>query len=153
MLGRDKKRGSDSNYANHTLIAPSAQIRGDIEFTGGLHVLGKVIGSITVTGDGGRLVIGESGCVEGEIRVPKVVINGRVEGDVHATEHLELAEKAVIEGNVYYALIEMVMGAQVNGKLVRQGADRKHLPSPDQVRNGDTGAEAKPAAKGEAGEK
>lgn len=154
MLGRDKKRGSDSNYANHTLIAPSAQIRGDIEFTGGLHVLGKVIGSITVTGDGGRLVIGETGCVEGEIRVPKVVINGRVEGDVHATEHLELAEKAVIEGNVYYALIEMVMGAQVNGKLVRQGVDRKHLPSPDQVRNGDAGSEAKAEAKkGESGEK
>lgn len=142
MLGRDKK-SSDTNYANHTLIAPSAQIRGDVEFSGGLHVLGKVIGSITVTGDGGRLTIGESGCVEGEIRVPKVVINGRVEGDVHATEHLELAEKAVIEGNVYYTLIEMVMGAQVNGKLVREGADRKHLPHPDQVKHDKGGQDAK----------
>ena len=133
MLGRDKKT-NDTNYSNHTLIAPSAQLRGDIEFSGGLHVMGKVIGSITVTGDGGRLVVGESGCVEGEIRVPKVVINGRVEGDVHATEHLELAEKAVIEGNVYYTLIEMVMGAQVNGELVREGSDRKNLPSPEHVK-------------------
>ncbi|MDF1779892.1 MAG: polymer-forming cytoskeletal protein [Alcanivoracaceae bacterium] len=143
MLGRDKKT-NDTNYSNHTLIAPSAQIRGDVEFSGGLHVMGKVIGSITVTGDGGRLVVGESGCVEGEIRVPKVVINGRVEGDVHATEHLELAEKAVIEGNVYYTLIEMVMGAQVNGKLVREGSDRKNLPSPEHVKNkSDAGAETK----------
>ena len=143
MLGRDKKT-NDTNYSNHTLIAPSAQLRGDIEFSGGLHVMGKVIGSITVTGDGGRLVVGESGCVEGEIRVPKVVINGRVEGDVHATEHLELAEKAVIEGNVYYTLIEMVMGAQVNGKLVREGSDRKNLPSPEHVKTkSDAGAETK----------
>lgn len=134
MLGRDKK-SSQTNYSDHTLIAPSAQIRGDIEFSGGLHVMGKVTGSITVTGDGGRLVIGESGFVEGEIHVPKVVVNGRVVGDVHATEHLELAEKAVIEGNVYYTMIEMVMGAQVNGKLVRESAERKHLPSPDQVKN------------------
>lgn len=134
MLGRDKK-SSQTNYSDHTLIAPSAQIRGDVEFSGGLHVMGKVIGSITVTGDGGRLVIGESGFVEGEIHVPKVVVNGRVVGDVHAAEHLELAEKAIIEGNVYYTMIEMVMGAQVNGKLVRESAERKHLPSPDQVKS------------------
>ena len=143
MLGRDKKSAKD-NYSNHTLIAPSAEIRGDIEFTGGLHVLGTVIGNISVGSDGGRLVIGESGKVQGEIRVPKVVVNGKVEGDVHASEHLELAEKAIIEGNVYYALIEMVIGAQVDGKLVRQN-ERKHLPHPDQV-NGAKPAESKPAA-------
>lgn len=134
MLGRDKKAAKD-NYSNHTLIAPSAEIRGDIEFTGGLHVLGTVVGNISVGAEGGRLVIGESGKVQGEIRVPKVVVNGKVEGDVHALEHLELAEKAVIEGNVYYALIEMVIGAQVDGKLVRQN-ERKHLPHPDQVNSG-----------------
>jgi cytoskeletal protein CcmA (bactofilin family) len=117
------------------LIAPSAEIRGDVEFSGGLHVLGTVVGNISVSDEGGRLVIGESGKVQGEIRVPKIVINGRVEGDVHASEHLELAEKAIIEGNVYYTLIEMVMGAQVDGKLVRQN-ERKNLPHPDQVKNG-----------------
>lgn len=134
MLGRDKKQ-SKENYSNHTLIAPSARICGDIEFTGGLHVLGTVIGNISVGAEGGRLVIGESGRVQGEIRVPKIVVNGKVEGDIHASEHLELAEKAVIEGNVYYNMIEMIMGAQVDGKLVRQN-ERKHLPHPDQVGNG-----------------
>jgi len=134
VLGRDKKTKKE-NYSNHTLIAPSAEIRGDVQFAGGLHVLGTVVGNISVSDEGGRLVIGESGKVQGEIRVPKIVINGRVEGDVHASEHLELAEKAVIEGNVYYTLIEMVMGAQVDGKLVRQN-ERKNLPHPDQVKNG-----------------
>ena len=140
MLGRDKKPVKE-NYSNHTLIAPSAEIRGDIQFTGGLHILGTVIGNISVGAEGGRLVIGESGKVQGEIRVPKIVVNGKVEGDVHASEHLELAEKAVIEGNVYYTLIEMVMGAQVDGKLVRQN-ERKHLPHPDQV-NGGSGKDGK----------
>lgn len=133
MLGRDRKRSNEGNYSHHTLIAPSAEVRGDIEFSGGLHVLGTVTGNITVGAEGGRLVIGASGRVNGEIRVPKVAINGRVEGDVHASEHLELAEKAVVEGNVYYTLIEMVMGAQVNGKLVRQGSEPKHLPGPGEV--------------------
>lgn len=127
MLGRDKKQSQ--NFADHTLIAPSARIQGDVEFSGGLHVMGTVVGNIAVQDGDGKLVIGESGCVKGEIRVPKVVINGKVEGDVHATEHLELAEKAVVEGNVYYTLIEMVIGARVNGKLVRQD-EQRHLPPP-----------------------
>jgi cytoskeletal protein CcmA (bactofilin family) len=127
VLGRDKKE--KQNYADHTLIAPSAEIKGDIAFSGGLHVLGTVEGNISVANGDGRLTIGESGCVKGEIRVNKVVVNGRVEGDVHATEHLELAEKAVVEGNVYYTLIEMIMGARVNGKLVRQD-EQRHLPAP-----------------------
>ena len=144
MLGRDKKVRED--YRNHTLVAPTAEIKGDISFSGGLHVQGTVEGNISVANDGGRLVIGESGVVKGEVRVPRIVINGRVEGDVHATEQLELAEKAVVEGNVYYNLIEMVVGAQVNGKLVRQG-ERKHLPAPDASKSAVTaGAEGEAAS-------
>ena len=137
MLGRDKKTAattgasSSQDYRNHTLIAPSATVRGDIEFSGGLHIQGTVEGNVSVGKDGGRLVIGESGVVKGEIQVAQVVINGRVEGDVHATENLELAEKASVEGNVYYRMIEMVMGARVNGKLVRLDYERRNLPAPD----------------------
>ena len=45
MLGRDKKTAvttgaSSQDYRNHTLIAPSATVRGDIEFSGGLHIQG-----------------------------------------------------------------------------------------------------------------
>ncbi len=45
------------------------------------------------------------------------MINGKVEGDIHATERLELAERAVVDGDVYYNLIEMAVGAKVNGGL------------------------------------
>ena len=47
-----------------------------------------------------------------------VVLNGVVIGDVHGGEHVELASKARVAGNVYYNLIEMAVGAEVNGKLV-----------------------------------
>jgi cytoskeletal protein CcmA (bactofilin family) len=60
----------------------------------------------------------EGGRIEGEIHTPNIIINGCVKGDVHSSEHIELAAKAQIEGNVHYSLIEMVKGAQVNGKLL-----------------------------------
>lgn len=130
-MRRDKKNAGGQNFRDHTLIAPSARVVGDIEFNGGLHIQGEVEGNITVGEQGGQLVIGESGVVRGEIRVPRITINGRVEGDVNATEHLELADKAQVEGNVFYVMIEMVMGARVNGKLVRLDEERRNLPAPE----------------------
>lgn len=141
VLGRERK--NQSEHGSQTLISPSAEVHGDMIFTGGLHVQGKVIGNITVGQEGGRLVLSESGEIEGEINVPRVVINGRVKGDVRAGDHLELAEKAVVEGNVYYTMIEMVMGARVNGKLVREEeGGRRNLPSPESVRNGNGNGKA-----------
>lgn len=133
MLGRDKKSLGGNNL-KHTLIADGTEIRGDILFSGGLHIQGKVVGNIRMEDDQGQLVIGETGCVEGEIKVPQIIVNGQVNGNLHADEHIELAEKAEIQGNVFYREIEMLLGARVNGKLVRQD-ERRNLPSPDQLGN------------------
>src|SRR5690606_405467 len=79
-------------------------------------------GNILVeSGQDARIVVAESGVVEGEIRVPVAVINGHVSGDIHSSKHIELAAKAVVVGSVHYQLIEMVKGSQVNGNLIYTG--------------------------------
>ncbi|GAB2512051.1 bactofilin family protein [Microbulbifer agarilyticus] len=102
-----------------TLIAKNTEVTGDLHFRGNLVVEGTVKGNISAQSDSdARLQVVDGGTIEGEIRVPNVVVNGSVKGDVHASGHLELASKAMVEGNVHYKLIEMVKGAQVNGSLV-----------------------------------
>ncbi len=102
-----------------TLIGQQTELRGDISFSGGLHVDGKIQGNVTAEGDDRTvLVLSEKGTIEGEVRVPCLVINGLVIGDLHASESIELAPKARITGNVYYNRIEIAMGAEVNGSLV-----------------------------------
>jgi cytoskeletal protein CcmA (bactofilin family) len=116
MLGK-KKTGSAykaNNYKDHSYVACNTRVTGDINFVGGLHVEGQVDGGI-LSDDGSLHVHGE---VNGEIRVPHIIINGVVNGNVYAGEHIELAAKARINGNVYYKTMEMVMGAQVNGSLL-----------------------------------
>lgn len=104
-----------------TLVSKSTQVIGDVHFNGNLEIEGIVKGNIYADNNGkARVRVMENGRVEGEIRVPTVVINGSVTGDVYAAKHVELAAKAVIEGNVHYQLIEMVKGAQVNGSLVHE---------------------------------
>ncbi|WP_053981426.1 bactofilin family protein [Marinagarivorans algicola] len=105
--------------SNHTLISRGTRIVGDIHFAGELQIEGQVIGNVIAEGNNdARLVIADKGLVEGEVRAPSAVINGNVRGDVRSTKHLELASKSVIQGNVYYKIIEMVKGSQVNGNLV-----------------------------------
>lgn len=117
---KEKQTTMASNGSNHTtLIARQTEVSGDIHFRGNLVIEGKVKGNVSANSDSeARLQIVEGGIIEGEIRVPQVVINGHVNGDVYAARHLELATKAMVEGNVHYKLIEMVKGAQVNGALV-----------------------------------
>lgn len=102
-----------------TLVAATTEFTGDLRFRDQLYVNGHVIGNILAGEDeNATVIISEAGSVTGEIRVPNVVINGRVEGNVYAPVRLELAAKARVKGNVYYQLIEMQLGAMVDGQLL-----------------------------------
>ncbi len=142
MFGKKSKRVTRID----SLIGKETEVRGDIHFNGGLHIDGKVKGNIVAVASqepSSVLTLSEQGAIEGEIRVPNVILNGRVEGDVHVSEHIELALNARVNGNVYYNLIEMAMGAAVNGSLVHvdpahpqqnvkpKDTKRSSLPSPE----------------------
>lgn len=117
MMGKQKKRKPTKV---DSLIGQNSRIMGDISFGGGLHLDGTIKGNVASDGDErATLTVSDRGTIEGEVRVPYIILNGLVKGDVYANEHVELASSARVEGNVYYALIEMAMGAEVNGKLVR----------------------------------
>ena len=107
-----------------TLIAPNTEVVGDIRFKDQLYVNGYVEGNVLSAeeGSGATVIISEEGSVKGEIRVPNVVINGEVEGNVYASSRVELAARARVKGNVYYELIEMQLGAMVDGQLLHEQA-------------------------------
>lgn len=122
MLGK-KKQQKPRRPVGHfdTLVSSRTTVEGDVKFSGGLHVDGRISGKVIAEeGSEAVLRLSEVGEITGDIVAPHVIINGTVNGDVYASSHLELAEKAAINGNVYYNLIEMAMGATVNGNLVHQ---------------------------------
>lgn len=117
----------DKTAASHcdTLISQKTEIVGDVKFKGGLQIEGVIKGNlIAEPGSGAMVRIADSGRVEGQINAPNVVVNGAVIGDIYAGEYIELAKKARVQGDVYYYMMEMVMGAEVNGKLIHQGKDQ-----------------------------
>lgn len=117
MFGRKQRRHSVID----TLIGPNSKVNGDLFFDGGCHIDGTVKGSVSADPDSNSaLSISEDAIVEGGVTVPYVVLNGIVRGDVFANQRVELGPTARVIGNVYYNLIEMAIGAEINGKLVHQ---------------------------------
>jgi cytoskeletal protein CcmA (bactofilin family) len=114
--------GSDNKVGHYdTILSNKTEMIGDIKVVGGLHVDGVVKGNILAEEGSNAVVrISEKGLVEGEIRAPKIIINGTVKGDVFSSDHIELAQKASVTGDVHYVMMEMVMGAKVNGKLLHR---------------------------------
>jgi cytoskeletal protein CcmA (bactofilin family) len=125
-----KAQRSSSNGECTSLIAAGTEIRGDVQFSGRLHIDGKVDGSIRGEGHDAVLTLSNHAQVTGEIQAPHIVINGAVTGDVSAGERLELASNARVEGNVYYKVLEMSAGAQINGKMVHRDEPPRQLSGP-----------------------
>lgn len=118
MFRQNQKRGP---LKIETLVGRNTTLKGDIHFSGGLHIDGTIQGNVIADDKSSSVLsLSEHGRIEGEVRVPVITLNGTVSGDVHAAKSIELAARASVTGNVYYNLIEMAMGAEVNGKLVHK---------------------------------
>jgi cytoskeletal protein CcmA (bactofilin family) len=119
-MARVKRRFPD--YV--TIIGPETEVRGEIRFTGGLHIDGKVMGDVAGSAtENCGLTLGRTGVIEGNLDVARVVIDGTVIGDVRAVGRAELAPGARIEGTLFYGVLEMAEGAEVNGKVLHISDD------------------------------
>jgi len=111
-----------------TLVGGNTKINGDLNFEGGCHVDGTINGNVSAdTESDSALSISEDANIKGGVTVPYVVLHGIVRGDVFASKRVELGPTARVIGNVYYNLIEMAIGAEINGKLVHQPEGRVRL--------------------------
>lgn len=121
MFRKSKPARKAGTVQFDTLVSNKTSVKGDIHFSGGLHVDGKIEGTVYAEeGSDAVLRISDIGEIEGDVYAPHIIINGTVYGNVYSSEDLELASKAAIHGNVYYHLIEMAMGAAVNGSLLHR---------------------------------
>ena len=115
MFGRRKQTTTRID----TLLGRTANLNGDLEFSGGLHLDGRINGNVRSSAeDGGALSVSETGFIEGRVEVTNIVMNGTVNGDMYARDRLVLGGKARVNGNVYYGVIEMAPGAVITGKLI-----------------------------------
>ncbi|RTZ76417.1 MAG: cell shape determination protein CcmA [Gammaproteobacteria bacterium] len=114
-----------------TVLGPDSSVEGDLSFGGGMHLDGKIHGNVTGLPDTrSTLIVSQSGRIEGNVIVENLVLDGTIVGDVHVCNRVELAPGARVTGTVHYQLLEMAMGAEVNGQLVHVEEGDKPCTSP-----------------------
>jgi cytoskeletal protein CcmA (bactofilin family) len=121
-----RKQPSKPQNRIDSLIGVGTRIEGNVSFSGGLRVDGEIIGNVTaVTDEPSTLVISEQARIDGEIKVTHLVVNGTINGPVHASEFLELQSRSRVKGDVQYNTLEMHLGAIVEGRLVHSSSEAK----------------------------
>jgi cytoskeletal protein CcmA (bactofilin family) len=106
-------------------IGPSIEIKGTISAQEPLVVAGRVIGSIDMPGQ--VLTIATSAVVDGDVAAEGILIGGRANGRLHATERITVQNTAVVEGTVSTPIMSVAIGAAVHAECVVEGRRRAVL--------------------------
>lgn len=123
MFGKKKPQQELLRARINSLIGEGTTVEGTVHFKGGLHVVGNINGGVRSDDEDSVLIVSESALVTGDVKVSHLIVNGQVDGDVYVDGKVELFDQARINGDVHYQLLELPVGAVVNGNLICEAED------------------------------
>jgi len=97
----------------HTLLGRGSEFEGKLSFEGQVQIDGKFKGSIVAQG---TLVVGETAEVYADIKTDNLVIRGRVEGTLKASESIELHEPSIVQGSLEAPTLFIAKGVRFDGE-------------------------------------
>ncbi len=114
-----------------TLIGRHAEIHGCLKLQESVRIDGKVVGNIEAPHDAAiSVVIGPTGEIEGDVVASRIIVAGKVSGNLHGFERVELMASALVQGDIKYASMAVEHGArllglmlQFDGQLASAGAE------------------------------
>ncbi|MGV6810588.1 MAG: bactofilin family protein [bacterium] len=110
-----------------SFLEQDVQLTGDLSFSGALYISCNVNGNLIAPMDSEAILyVQEAAQVTGEIRVPRLVVAGKVFGDIFVPDRATIKSTAVINGDIHYSEMELATGADINGTLavVRPPSDK-----------------------------
>lgn len=108
-------RSDSPRSAELATIGKSVVVKGELSGSEDLYVDGQVEGSVALRGQ--TLTVGPNGKVRANVEARNVIVHGRVDGDVHATERVELRKTASLSGDISTARISIEDGAFFKGTI------------------------------------
>ncbi len=122
--GRD---GGDEKMAN---IGKSISIKGDLTGNEDLVLEGTVEGRVELPNN--QLTVGANGVVRAEIQAKSIVVVGKVTGNIHGSERIEIQATGVVDGDVTAPRLVVAEGAVLNGAIEMGGKSASAVPAPPQ---------------------
>jgi cytoskeletal protein CcmA (bactofilin family) len=104
-------------------LGKSVVIKGELSGSEDLYVDGHVEGSITLKGN--NLTVGPNGQVKANVEAKGVIVQGKLEGNINASDRVELRKAAIVTGDVTTQRISIEEGAYLKGKVDIQKLEGK----------------------------
>jgi cytoskeletal protein CcmA (bactofilin family) len=117
----DPMRGDSLRSNEIATIGKSVVVKGELSGSEDLIVDGEVEGSVTLRGQ--SLTIGPNGRVRANIEARNVIVHGRLDGNIHASDRVELRKSASLTGDIFTARISIEDGAFFKGGIDIQKAE------------------------------
>jgi cytoskeletal protein CcmA (bactofilin family) len=103
-----------------TLIGRNAEIHGCLKLNESVRIDGKVVGNIEAPIDAAiSVVIGPNGEIQGDVMASRIVVAGKVSGNIYAYERVELLASALVQGDIKYASMAVEHGARLLGLMLQ----------------------------------
>ena len=103
-----------------TLIGRNAEIHGCLKLKESVRIDGKVVGNIEAPKDAAvSVVIGPNGEIQGDVMASRIVVAGKVSGNIYAYERVELLASALVQGDIKYASMAVEHGARLLGLMLQ----------------------------------
>jgi cytoskeletal protein CcmA (bactofilin family) len=116
----------DTARSEMSLIGESVVIRGELSCSEDLYIGGQVEGAIELKGN--RLTVGPNGRVKGNVNARAAVVQGKLEGDIHASDRVDLKQSAVVVGDIATQRISIDEGAYFKGSVnIQKEAPKKEV--------------------------
>jgi cytoskeletal protein CcmA (bactofilin family) len=117
----------DAARGEMTRIGKSIAIKGELSCSEDLYIDGRVEG--TVDPKGNRLTIGPNGSVKANVSARAVIVQGKLEGTIHASDRVDLKESAIVVGDITTQRISIEEGAHLKGSVnIQKEASKKEVP-------------------------
>jgi cytoskeletal protein CcmA (bactofilin family) len=103
-----------------TLIGRNAEIHGCLKLNESVRIDGKVVGNIEAPKDAAiSVVIGPNGEIQGDVVASRIIVAGKVSGNLHGFERVELMASALVQGDIKYASMAVEHGARLLGLMLQ----------------------------------
>ncbi len=113
MFGaKDSSKKQESHL--ETMIGGDSFFQGTLRSKGSIRIDGKIEGGVSAEG----IILGENAEVQGDISARTVVVGGKVTGNIHATESLELLAKSQVFGDLHAPQLVIAEGAIFEGSCL-----------------------------------
>ena len=109
------------DIAGMILIGKSFVIKGQVSCDGDLYIDGQVEGSVDPKGN--RLTIGPDGRLKANVTARAVLVQGKLEGNIQASERVDLKQTAVVVGDIVTQRISIEHGACIKGRIEVHGGE------------------------------